>query len=54
MHNQQKILKIRSRQTEILNMFSKKDQRLVNEAMNIEYTLAMIEQGYSFEDAVSL
>lgn len=38
------------RQDEIINSFSKKQQILMNEALNIEYKLAMVEQGYSLED----
>lgn len=38
------------RQDEIVNSFSKKQQILMNEALNIEYKLAMVEQGYSLED----
>lgn len=38
------------RQDEIVNTFSKKQQNLINEAINIEYKLAMVEQGYSLED----
>ena len=42
---------ILKRQEEILKMFPKHEQKLINEAINIEYKLAMIEQGYSIEDA---
>ncbi len=38
------------RQDEIVAMFTKKQQWLINEAINIEYKLALAEQGYSFED----
>ena len=38
------------RQDEILQTFPKKQQSLINEAINIEYKLAMVEQGYSLED----
>ncbi len=42
---------ILKRQDEIVKMFSKDQQKLINEAINIEYKLAMIEHGYSLEDA---
>ena len=38
------------RQDEIVEMFSKKQQKLISEAINIEYKLAMVEQGYSLEN----
>lgn len=37
------------RQDEIVTGFSKKQQKLINEALDIEYKLAMVEQGYSLE-----
>lgn len=48
-----KILTIKDilkRQSEIVKMFPKNEQKLINEAINIEYKLAMIEQGYRLED----
>lgn len=38
------------RQEELINFFSKKDQGLINEIVNIEYRLALVEQGYSLAD----
>jgi SOS-response transcriptional repressor LexA len=42
---------ILKRQDEIVKMFPKDQQKLINEAINIEYKLAMIEHGCSLEDA---
>ncbi|MBU2545285.1 hypothetical protein KKC65_02435 [Patescibacteria group bacterium] len=47
-----KIVTIKSmlkRQDKIIEMFPKKQQKLINEAINIEHKLTMIEQGYSLE-----
>jgi hypothetical protein len=38
------------KQDKIFKMFPKNDQELINEAINIEYKLAMIEQGYRLQD----
>ena len=48
-----KVITVKSllrRQDEIIDSFSKKQQNLISEAINIEYKLAMVEQGYSLED----
>ena len=42
---------ILKRQDEIVKLFPKDQRKLINEAINIEYKLAMIEHGYSLEDA---
>ena len=39
------------RQNDIIKMFPTSQQKMINEAIEIEYKLAMIEQGYSIEDA---
>jgi SOS-response transcriptional repressor LexA len=44
------IKEIIKRQDEIIAMFTKKQQKLINEAIDIEYKLAMVEQGYNLED----
>jgi SOS-response transcriptional repressor LexA len=41
---------IMRRQDEIVAMFTEDQQNLINEAINIEYKLAMIEQGYKLEN----
>jgi len=41
---------IMRRQDEIVVMFTKDQQNLINEAINIEYKLTMVEQGYKLEN----
>ena len=40
---------IMKRQDEILAMFSKKQRELIIEAIDIEYKLTMVENGYELE-----
>lgn len=44
-----KIKEIQKRQDEIVAMFTKKQQKLINEAINIEYKLTKVEEGYELE-----
>jgi hypothetical protein len=38
------------RQEEILNSFPREQQNLITEALNIEYKLALVEEGYALGD----